>query len=279
MITGVFFHDLFSQKSLPIIGSKFKSFPKAMDYVLKFPNVALFKPKPVTESLLLKVHDRSLVDQAKGAWYYDGACLSVGGCIEAAERIWLGEINNALVFDVAAGHHAGPSYAWGGTYLSCNGPTVVYLREKYGVQKFAILDTDSHHGDGDRAMFLDDKNILHVCFCSSDIEEGDGTKIDVNVGWRINDNDYLNMVRRNFFPRLKMFKPAMVIHLLGHDVCQGDYGDRGLTKEFLLTLVEEVKKVVEDVCGGKYLIVTHGGARSDIAEYIFPKIIEILATT
>jgi acetoin utilization deacetylase AcuC-like enzyme len=277
MRTGVFFHNLFSQKPWPIIGSKFRNFPGAMDYALRLPNVVLFEPKPVSESLLLKVHDRSLVEQAKGAWYYEGACLSVGGCVEAAERIWLGEINNALVFDVAAGHHAGPSYAWGGTYLSCNGPTIVYLREKYGVQRFAILDTDSHHGDGDRAMFLDDMNVLHVCFCSSDVEEGGGTKIDVNAGWRTEDSQYLDLVREKFFPRLETFKPAMVIHLLGHDVCQGDYGDRDLTKEFPPSLVEEVKRHVEDVCGGKYLVVTHGGARADIAEYIFPRVIEILA--
>lgn len=275
--TGVFFNELFSPGDWPVIGNKFRNFPKAMNHALRLPNVVLFEPKLVSEPLLLQVHERNLFENAKSAWYYEGASLSVGGCVEAAEKIWLGEINNALVFDVAAGHHAGPSYAWGGTYLSCNGPAITYMRKKYDVQRFAILDTDSHHGDGDRAMFLNDGNVLHVCFCSSDVVESGGTKIDVNVGWRAGDDDYLSLVRREFFPRLEKFKPDMVIHLLAHDICQGDYGDRGVTREFPPRLVEEVKNKVERVCGGKYLVVTHGGARADMAEYIFPRVIEILA--
>lgn len=275
--TGVFFHELFSRGDWPVIGNKFRNFPKAMNHALRLPNVVLFEPKLVSEPLLLQVHKRNLFENAKSAWYYEGASLSVGGCVEAAEKIWLGEINNALVFDVAAGHHAGPSYAWGGTYLSCNGPAITYMRKKYDVQRFAILDTDSHHGDGDRAMFLNDGNVLHVCFCSSDVVEGGGTKIDVNVGWRASDDDYLSLVRKEFFPRLEKFKPDMVIHLLAHDICQGDYGNRGVTREFPPRLVEEVKNKVERVCGGKYLVVTHGGARADMAEYIFPRVIENLA--
>lgn len=275
--TGVFFHPLFNQKPWPIIGSKFKNFPNAMDYALKLPNVVLYEPKPVPEPLLYEVHDKSLVEHTRASWYYEGARLSVGGCVEAAEKIWLGEISNSLVFDVAAGHHAGPSYAWGGTYLSCNGPTVAYLRRKYEVQRFAILDTDSHHGDGDRAMFMDDENILHVCFCSSNVVEGGGTKIDVNCGWSTDDEQYLKLIREEFLPRVESFKPDIVIHLLGHDTCQGDYGDRGLTREFIPAIVVDVKKCVESVCEGRYLVVTHGGARSDIAEYIFPRVIEILA--
>jgi hypothetical protein len=31
------------------------------------------------------------------------------------------------------------------------------------------------------------------------------------------------------------------------------------------------------ICEGRYVVLTHGGKRADVAEYIFPKIIEILA--
>jgi acetoin utilization deacetylase AcuC-like enzyme len=275
--TGVFFHNSFSKKPWPIIGSKFRNFPKAMEYALDLPNVVLYKPTPVSESLLLQVHDLDFINQTKGAWYYEGARLSVGGCVEAAEKIWLDEITNALVFDVAAGHHAGPSQAWGGTYLSCNGPVVAYMRKKYCVQRFAILDTDSHHGDGDRAMFRGDKDILHVCFCGTEANDDNGTKIDVNVGWSTTDAKYLTSVHQEFFQRLEQFKPEMVIHVLGHDLCQGDYGDRGLTTDLPLRLVDEVRDHAEETCGGKYLVVTHGGSRIDYAESIFPKVIEILS--
>jgi acetoin utilization deacetylase AcuC-like enzyme len=69
----------------------------------------------------------------------------------------------------------------------------------------------------------------------------------------------------------------MIFHFLGHDTCQGDYGDIGLTRDFFIELVKEVKDCAEEICQGRYLIITGGGSRRDVAEYIFPKIARILA--
>jgi acetoin utilization deacetylase AcuC-like enzyme len=277
MTVGVFFHSLFSQPSWPVIGNRFKHFPQVMEDALILPGVELFEPKPVSEELLMKVHTPDLVDSAKRAWYWEGASLAVGGCIEAAEKIWEGKLDSALVFSVAAGHHAGPSSAWGGTYLSCLGPTIINLREKYGVVRFAILDTDCHHGDGTRAIFKGDKEILHVCFCSRDAIEDEGTKIDIGVNYGIGDEEYLHLVKDRFISRALEFKPMILFHNLGHDTAIGDYGDLGLSTQFFVELTEIVKRCSAEVCDGRYMIITHGGARADVADYIFPQIIRILA--
>ena len=71
----------------------------------------------------------------------------------------------------------------------------------------------------------------------------------------------------------------MILHHLGHDTCQLDYGDIGLTQEFYPWLVKEIKECAAEICQGRYLVLTHGGKRADVAEYIFPKIIEILAAS
>jgi len=277
-ITGVFFSNIFKGRDWPIIGDKFKNFPEVMNDILRLPNVQLFDSSPVEEELLREVHTSDLLEQTKNAWYYEGALRAVGGCVKAAEMVWKGELKNALVFTVAAGHHAGPSRAWGGTYLSSLGPTIKYLREKHGVKRFAILDTDSHHGDGDRAMFMGDRDVLHVCFCSSNVVEDEGTKIDIDVGWRTTDEMYLKLVKEEFVPRVYGFRPQIIFHFLGHDTCEGDYGDRGLSPEFFIELVKVLKACAEGVCEGKYVILTGGGSRRDVAEYIFPRIIKLLAT-
>ncbi len=259
------------------MGSKFKNYPQVMEDALSLPGVQLFEPKPVSEELLLKVHTKQLVDRTRRAWYWEGASLSVGGCVEAAERIWRGEIGSALVFDVAAGHHAGPSSAWGGTYLSCLGPTIFNLREKFGAAAFAILDTDCHHGDGTRAVFKGDRQALHVCFCSQDSVEDDGTKIDVAVNFGISDEGYLQMVKEQFIGRLWDFRPKIIFHNLGHDTAAGDYGDRGLSKSCFVELARMVTECAAAICDGRYMIITHGGARADVADYIFPRMIQVLA--
>ena len=276
MRTGIFFHEEFRSKDWPIIGDKFYNFPAVLKRVLTLDGVHLFESKPATEDVLLKTHTESYLRDVRKNWYFKGASLAVGGCVEAAERIARGELVNALVFSVAAGHHCSPASGWGGTYLSCTGPAVAHLRDLFGHRRFAIIDTDSHHGDGTRAVFRDDPDVLHVCFCSDDTTEGQGTKIDVDVGYATTDEAYLQAVRKEFIGRLREFKPFLIFHNFGHDTGQGDYGDRGLTLSFFPRLAEEVKKGAEEVCQGRYLIITHGGYLADVAESIFPRIAEIL---
>jgi acetoin utilization deacetylase AcuC-like enzyme len=277
MSTGVFFHEKFRGKEWLIIGDKFRNFPQAMNHVLKLPQVESFAPQMVSEDLLLKIHTPRFVQNLKKAWYCEGALYSVGGCVEATEKILCGDMTNALVFTVAAGHHAERDSAWGGTYASCAGPAFHNAREKLGPKRFAILDTDRHHGNGTRDIFLHDNDVLHVCFCHWDRIEGDGSKICIYTAYPTTDEDYMEMVREEFIPRARAFEPDMILHNLGHDTCQLDYGDLGLTQEFFPWLVNEIKECASEICKGRYLILTHGGQRADVAEYIFPKIVEILA--
>jgi acetoin utilization deacetylase AcuC-like enzyme len=276
MKTGVFFHELFSKNVWHIIDNKFQNFPDVMQEELNLPNVELFEPKKVDEQLLLKVHTQRFIDNLKKQWYSEGAYYTVGGAVEASEKIMLSELRNALVFGVAAGHHAERDYAWGGTYASVCGPTIVNLQEKFPGTKVAILDTDSHHGNGTRDVTIGNHNVLHVCFCSVNRIEDNNTKICVDSGFQTTDDHYLNLVREEFVNRLEDFQPDIIIHLLGHDTAKTDYGSRGLTKEFFPKLVQLVKNSAE-ICDGRYLINTHGGASVPICEFVYTNSIKILA--
>ncbi len=278
MKTGVFFHEMFKGREWLVIGDKFKNFPDVMKKALNLPQVVMVRPSKVSMDLLLKVHTPRFVDQLKQSWYCHGALYSVGGCVEAVEKVMFGELVNALVFTVAAGHHAERDSAWGGTYASCAGPAFYKVRGKLGRKRFAILDTDRHHGNGTRDIFMGDHGVLHVCLCHQDLEEDSGTKVCVNAAYPHTDDSYLDLVREVFLPRVKDFKPHMILHNLGHDTCQMDYGDLGLSREFYLKLVREIKDCANSLCEGRYVVVTHGGKRADVAEYIFPKIVEILAS-
>lgn len=275
--TGVFWHDKFRGRQWDIIGEKFRHFPGAMAGQLSLSNVRLFTPGLASEELLRAVHTERFVDDLRQAWYLEGVLLSVGAAVEAAERILAGSLTNALVFDVAAGHHAERDSAWGGTYASAAGPAVLNARRKLGKRRIAILDTDCHHGNGTRDIFMDDTDTLHVCVCSDNTVEGGGTKVCLDAGWHTTDEDYLDLVRREFMPRVRAFQPDLIWHNFGHDTCQGDYGDRGLTPGFFPQLAREINELAREECGGRYLVLTHGGYLYEVADFIFPKIIEILA--
>ncbi|HIC84773.1 MAG TPA: hypothetical protein EYP06_00540 [Desulfobacterales bacterium] len=276
MKTGVFFHQVFKGKRWLIIGDKFRHFPEVMKDQLELPGVELITPPKATSQQLLKVHTPGFVDRLMRAWYCEGALYSVGGTIEAVDKVLSGELDNALVFTVAAGHHAERDSAWGGTYASCAGPAFYCAVEKFGAKRLAILDTDRHHGNGTRDIFKGDDRVLHVCFCHQDMIEDSGLKVCVDMAYPQTDQSYLAKVREEFVPRVREFQPDLIFHQLGHDTCQLDYGDLGLTEGFYLELVEEIKKLASEICQGRYVILTHGGHRADVAEQIFPLIVEIL---
>lgn len=202
-----------------------------------------------------------------------------------------GEFRNALYFGVAAGHHAKRNSAWGGTYTSTWGWNIyitlrlgwnIYVTLEEQISKtvrIAIIDTDSHHGNGTRDVTFGYHNILHVCFCSTDRVEDAGTKICVDSGYNTTDENYLALVETQFLQRVDQFKPDIIVHLLGHDTARGDYGSRGLSKKVFLELVRLIKSSADTICHGRYLINTHGGSDLTICEYIHPRIIRILTTT
>lgn len=275
MKTGIFHHQVLSRHSWDIIADKLKNFRKVIDEISRLPNIVIYEERPISQELLLKVHSKEMLDEVKNYLNYEAGIYAADGCVRAAEKVWTGEIDNAFL-TLSCCHHAGPNHAWGGCTVSGAGPMVVNMREKFEVRRFAILDTDSHHGDGTRALFHDDKDILHVCFCSSDRVEGNGTKIDINVGWHTTDEEYLQKVRQHFGSRVRKFKPNLIFHILGHDCAKGDYADRGLSWDFFPQLVKEIKELADEVCQGRYVVGLGGGSRFDIAEYITPKIVEIL---
>ncbi len=274
--TGIFFHPVMGQRNWPVIGNKYQGFPEAFGDLLKEGDVVLLESPEAPQGLLEACHSEDYLKGVKALWYWEGAVRSVGGCVRAAEEVLRGNLKNALVFTVAAGHHASRDFGWGGTYLSCSAPTVHNFRQKGLAQRVAILDTDCHHGDGTRSFFVQDHETLHVCFCHMDYVSPDGTKVDVAIPYGIKDEEYLGKVEEEFCRRAREFRPEIILHNFGHDTCVGDYGNRGLSPAFFPRLAQRIKDLAEEICSGRYIVITHGGARRDIAEEIFPEIARIL---
>jgi len=276
LTTGVFFHEAFVGKDWPIIGDRYAGFPELLaELEREVPGIRIIRPEPAPEELLARVHTPEYLARVRRAWYYEGARLTVGALVQACEMVWRSELDNAVVFMVAAGHHAHRDHAWGGTYLSCIGPAVIRLRE-LGLERLAYLDTDAHHADGAREVLMCDRRVLHICFCHQDVVEDGGTKICVDVGWSSTDEAYMERVR-GIFPTIRAFGPQMIVHFLGHDTHADDYGSLGLSSDFFVELARELKALAEEVCGGKYIIVHGGGANRRVARYIWPRIIRLLA--
>jgi len=278
--TGIFFHY---QE-----GERLRDFPQALDGILDKDNVFLYdafyplKPpssfdlEPIPEELLYRVHSPRMVQQVRRSGAYDGALFSAAGTVAAAVRIWRNEIDNAFVFTGYGDHHAGSDFFGGGGYFNGAAIAIGELRQRFGAKRFAIIDTDAHHGNGTWELFEADPDVLYGCFCANGHWEKNN-KVNFQVPWQVSDDEYLRLVREGFLPRARGFRPEAIFWNWGYDGTQGEYGDIGLTPDCHVRLAQELKEAADDICHGRLMIVLCGGSRRDLARRIIPQLIRVLA--
>lgn len=280
MRTGIFFYY---QK-----GERLRDFPEALKGILEQENVFLYdafyplKPlssfelEPISSELLFRVHYPKMIEEVKLTGNFEGALFSATGTVRAAEKICTGEIDNAFVFTGYGDHHAGRNFFGGGCYLNGAAIAIQELRNRFGVKRFAIIDTDAHHGDGTWEIFGTDPDVLYVCFCGNP-NWNENNKVDIHVPDRVTDDIYLEMVKKTLKPQLRRFQPEVLFWNWGYDGTKGEYGDIGLSLDFHILMCKELKKIADEICQGRFIIVLCGGSQRDLATYLIPRIIRILA--
>ena len=266
-------------------GQRLKDFPRALDDILDKENVSYYDGvyatdnpyyvKPATEEMLAKVHSQDMIGRVRGTGYYEAASYSAGGTVQAALEILRGKIDNAFVFTGVGDHHAGRNSFGGWCYFNGAAVAIAVLRER-GVKSFAIVDTDSHHADGTRDIFGRDKEVLHVCFCFQNYGDGNGN-IDVAVPYGISDDEYVRKIEQEFASRAISFSPEFIFWELGYDGTQGEYGDKGVSRDCHGKLARVIKEASDEVCQGRLIVILCGGSDRQLATYIIPRVVKQLA--
>ena len=267
-------------------GERLRDFPQALAGVLDKGNVSyydavynsrdgLFYLEPVSEELLLKVHSQIMVQRVKQTGDYESALYSAGGTVQAAREIKQGEIDNAFVFTSFGDHHAGRNFYGGMCYFNGAALAITALKEK-GVRRFTIVDTDCHHADGTRDIFASDNDVLHICLCYQNYLDNH-SNVDVLIPYRTSDEEYLARMRQEFVPRVVAFEPEYIFWEFGYDATQGEYGDKGLTRDCHPKLAGLNKGVADKVCQGRLITILCGGSGRALAAYTIPRIINCLA--
>ena len=275
---GIFYHPSFSRKSYLTVGNRLRDFPEALEEVLQNPDVRLFECPRASEALILKAHTPELIRGVARDRMCSTAYESVGGVVAAMTALARGELDRAFCFIGAGGHHAGQDTFWG---ACCFNDVVIALRQVREIsplKRFAIVDTDAHHGDGTRQLTRDDAEVLHLCFCGDDFLSQDGTKIDVDVyqaGRGADpDQEYLSAVLTHL-PRVLAFQPNLLVWYYGFDTHLSDYGSIGLTAEVYFHICDRMVEAANTL-GIPLQVVLGGGSLAALATATIPEIIRRL---
>ena len=278
---GIYYHPSFSRKSYMTIGNRLRDFPEALEGVLQKPNVRLFEAPRASEDLILKVHAPEMLRMVALDGFCSTAYESVGSVVAGMEALARGEIDRAFCFIGAGGHHAGYRQFWGACCFNDVVIALTHTREISPWRRFAIVDTDAHHGDGTSQLVRDDADVFQLCFCGVNVSSEDGTKVHVNVqrmNWHEEPNtQYLEQVRRHL-PLIRPFKPDLLIWYYGFDTHLEDYGSLGLTEAAYFDICDLMIAAAADM-DVPLQVVLGGGSLPHLAAGTIPEIIRRLAET
>lgn len=276
--TGVFYHSVCGEKAyLSLAMSVREGFESVKrEKLFDEPNVSLFESKPVSEELILKVHTKDMVESVRGSGYYETSLYSVGGSLGAVDKVLSKEIDNALVFMGVGGHHSSKSSFWGGCFFNTEAIPIEYARERFGLRKLAVVDTDTHHADGTMDVFQEDEDLLYICLCG-----GYGSRVKgknkVCLPHGASDEEEIEQVKKEVPGRIEEFKPELVYWMLGLDTHKDSHGTRRLTEKCYPRLAEIIKESADKVCGGKLIVNNGCNAPARVTEYVMPRIVACLA--
>ncbi len=281
------YHESFSKRSYLTHGTRLADFPEVLEDILSLPEYSLKIVEPIDKDWILKVHTEEHIKRVERDYLCSTAWHSVGSVVTAADMIASGKAEKAFALIGAGGHHAGRNYFWG--YCCFNDVVIAihYLREQFGLKRFAIIDTDAHHGDGTRELVQDDNSILHCCICSSNHESKDGTKLDISFFDALSsaydsvsrNKAYAKIVSDKFVPRIKDFSPDFIFWYFGFDTHRGDYGDIGLTVDAYTEIARIMSSTANEICNGRMEVVLGGGSRRDLANSVIPPVIKALGNS
>ncbi|XPV76096.1 MAG: histone deacetylase [Desulfovibrio sp.] len=159
--------------------------------------------------------------------------ISAGGAIKAAQLVMEKKKDKAFALVRPPGHHAMKVVHGSRGFCNINMEAIMveHLREKYGVRRIAIVDTDCHHGDGTEDIYWHDPDVLFISLhqdgrtlfpgtgfpheCGGPNARGRNVNIPLPPG--TSDEGFLMVMERIVRPILDDFQPELVINSAGQD--------------------------------------------------------------
>ncbi len=140
--------------------------------------------------------------------------LAAGVTIKAAENL-------GFALTRPPGHHAGRNSLGGFCYFN----NVAIAIKKLG-KKTAILDLDTHHGNGSQEIFLGDENVVYVSLHQSPLYPMTGLSSEKNchnfpMFPGTDENTYLKTLEKAS-AIIGRFKPELLAVSMGFDTFKGD---------------------------------------------------------
>lgn len=225
--------------------------------------------------------DPTRVDLARGLGTEDNPTFAgmhhasahiVGASVEAARRVWTGEVQHAA--NVTGGlHHAMPDRASGFCVYNDVAVAIRWLLD-HGARRVAYVDVDVHHGDGVERVFWDDPRVLTISLHETgqmlfpgtgfphDVggPDAEGSAVNVALPPGTSDAGWLRAFHAVVPALLREFRPDVLVTQHGCDSHVEDpLAHLMLTVDGQRASYAALHDLAHEVAGGRWLATGGGG--------------------
>jgi acetoin utilization deacetylase AcuC-like enzyme len=198
--------------------------------LLDVEGIVEYRVRPATYEDIRRVHFCVPDEQAVTT---ESHLISAGGCLVAADAVLKGEVDSAFALVRPPGHHAKTVVHGNRGFCNINIEAIMieYLRDRYGIRRVAIVDTDCHHGDGTQDIYWHDPDTLFISihqdgrtlYPGSGFPEewggpnAQGATVNIPLPPRTGEDGFLHVLDSLILPLLEKFRPELVINSAGQD--------------------------------------------------------------
>ena len=238
------------------------------------------------EDDILRIHPASYVEDLRAAlpdkgysqidgdtWMspgsLDAAFRGAGAVMQAVDMVLGGEASNAFAAIRPPGHHAETSTAMGFCLFGNAALAAKHALDYHGLKRVAVVDFDVHHGNGTQDLLWDDARAMVITSQQMPLWPGTGKPDETGVHDTVlniplppeSDGAHMRDVyQAQVFPRLRAFKPELIIISAGFDAHKDDpLAQLHWETEDFAWLTQQLCAVAAELCEGRVVSTLEGG--------------------
>ncbi len=199
----------------------------------------------------------------------DAAYRAAGAVVRAVDLVLSGDAPNAFCAIRPPGHHAESETAMGFCLFGNAALAAKHALDHHGLKRVAVVDFDVHHGNGTQDLLWDEARALVITSQQIPLWPGTGrpdetgahdTILNIPLPPRSGGAEMRTAYEAQAFPRLRAFKPELIIISAGFDAHQDDpLAELDWSTGDFAWITAELCKIADECCDGRIVSTLEGG--------------------
>lgn len=199
----------------------------------------------------------------------NAAYRAVGAVVKAVDLVMTGAAPNAFAAIRPPGHHAETATAMGFCLFSNAAIAAKHALDHHGLDRVAVVDFDVHHGNGTQDILWAEPRALVITSQQMPLWPGSGAPsetgahgnvLNIPLAPETHGADMRAAYEAQAFPRLRSFRPELIIISAGFDAHAADpLASLNWETEDFAWLTAQLCGIARDVCAGRIVSTLEGG--------------------